>query len=154
MFSAAYPNPEALDVKFTDAGDGKHRVTVTGTMDGPEGVHRDVHTEAVFSDEKMLFVYHNTSQRLNWNSGWKRDCWYEGDKALANNPLADDAKLEDIECKSVVALLDNNFRGPIFLGPADPKVFTAVVAKTIKEAKTGKLARFTDAQLHGKEPIA
>lgn len=150
VLAAAYPEPTA---EFADTPAGHRRVVIRGTLDGPDGVHRDVVCEAVYSDAEALYVYYYTANRLNSNSGWRTDAWYEGDPALATVARADDAKDEGRRCETVAATLDGGFRGPIFLGPATPAVRAAVVHKTIAEAKAGRLAAFTQPQLLGDVPL-
>lgn len=90
MFFAA-AHPKDINVRQTSL-DNRVSLVITGTMDGPQGVHRDIHHEVVYehgpNGYKLKLIHFNTNQRLNYGSGWISDHYYMGDPLAATEPFS------------------------------------------------------------------
>ena len=78
FFSAAYPKVEQRH----EQRDGKHYLSVTGEMNGFDGVWRKVAHKVVYDETGLKAISFSDQQRLNWDSGTKGESFTVGDLDL------------------------------------------------------------------------
>lgn len=158
MFSAAHPKNVQVTQKMCE--NDCVSLVVTGVMDGPDGVHRDIYHEVVYNykDNNVVLIHFNTNHRLNYMSGWRSDHKYMGDPSAATEPFdANDVKIfenfkpEDLDMTLLIRL-DSNEVLPVCLEKVKCDI-DELKKQTIADALNGKLSNYTTKQLLGTDPL-